>query len=194
MDPQLVGDGIARHIAQAVGASDCALSSWDRPGDRVVTLGYFPVDRRGKLLPSYSLADYPTTRTILEQQRHAIIDVDDPDADPAEVGYLKSIGHRSMVILPLVAAGTTIGTIELTSERSGAFDARQVEIASLAIRGLENAEIATQLGITCNTLKRHVRLLLSKCGAPTLRALARTYYSQSESAVRLAGAPAMIPL
>jgi len=61
---------------------------------------------------------------------------------------------------------------------------RQVEIASLAIRGLENAEIAQQLGITCNTLKRHVRLLLSKCGAPTLRALARSYYSQTESAVR----------
>jgi DNA-binding NarL/FixJ family response regulator len=59
---------------------------------------------------------------------------------------------------------------------------RQVEIASLAIRGLENAEIAQQLGITCNTLKRHVRLLLSKCGAPTLRALARTYYSQGEAA------------
>lgn len=58
---------------------------------------------------------------------------------------------------------------------------RQVEIASLAIRGLENAEIAQQLGITCNTLKRHVRLLLSKCGAPTLRALARTYYSQGEA-------------
>jgi DNA-binding NarL/FixJ family response regulator len=63
---------------------------------------------------------------------------------------------------------------------------RQVEIASLALRGLENAEIAQQLGITCNTLKRHVRLLLSKCGAPTLRALARTYYTQNEAGTRAA--------
>ena len=31
MDPQLVGDRIARHIARAVGANDCALSYWDRP-------------------------------------------------------------------------------------------------------------------------------------------------------------------
>ena len=46
MDPQLVGDRIARHIARAVGANDCALSYWDRPGDRLVTLGYFPLDRR----------------------------------------------------------------------------------------------------------------------------------------------------
>jgi DNA-binding NarL/FixJ family response regulator len=61
---------------------------------------------------------------------------------------------------------------------------RQVEIASLAIRGLENSEIAQQLGITCNTLKRHVRLLLSKCGAPSLRALARSYYSQGETMQR----------
>jgi diguanylate cyclase (GGDEF)-like protein len=149
MDPQLVGDRIARHIAQAVDATDCALSYWDRPGDRVVTLGYFPVDRRGTLEPSYSLGDYPMTRMILEQQRPAIIDMDDPQADQSELGYLRSIGHRSMVILPLVAAGTTIGTIELTSERSGNFDSRQVEIAMLfageAAMALENARLYDEI-------------------------------------------------
>jgi hypothetical protein len=46
MDPQLVGDRIARHIGVAVGATDCALSYWDRPADRLVTLGYFPLERR----------------------------------------------------------------------------------------------------------------------------------------------------
>ena len=34
MDPQLVGDRIAVHIARAVGADDCALSYWDRADDR----------------------------------------------------------------------------------------------------------------------------------------------------------------
>jgi diguanylate cyclase (GGDEF)-like protein len=145
MDPQLVGDRIARHIAQAVGTTDCALSYWDHPGDRLVTLGYFPPERRDALEPSYSLADYPETRRVLELARPLIVDVIDPNADAREVAYLHSINQRSMAIVPLIAAGTTIGTLELTSARSGAFDARHVEIATMlaaeAAMALENARL-----------------------------------------------------
>ena len=145
MDPQLVGDRIARHIGQAVGASDCALSYWDQPADRVVTLGYFPPERRNALQPSYALADYPATRTVLEQTRPAIIDTADPAADRQEVAYLASIHQQSMMIIPLVAAGTTIGTLEVTSDRRGAFGPRDVEMAEMlageAAMALENARL-----------------------------------------------------
>src|SRR6476646_10511062 len=149
MDPLLVGDRIARHIARAVGANDCALSYWDRPGDRLVTLGYFPLDRRSALQPAYPLADYPETRRVLESGLSTIIDTADPDADRHEVTYLRSIGQRSMTIVPLVAAGTTVGTVELTSERSGAFDARAVELATMlaseAAMALENARLYDEI-------------------------------------------------
>ena len=149
MDPQLVGDRIARHIALAVGASDCALSYWDRVGDRLVTLGYFPTERRTALQPSYSLAEYPETRRVLELARPVIVDTIDPNADRNEVAYLKSINQRSMAIVPLIAASTTIGTLELTSERSGAFDARHVEIATMlageAAMALENARLYDEI-------------------------------------------------
>ena len=149
MDPQLVGDRIARHIARAVGANDCALSYWDRPNDRVVTLGYFPLDRRSALQPTYSLADYPETRRVLEGGAATIIDTADPRADRHEVGYLRSIGQRSMAIVPLIAAGTTVGTVELTSEKSGAFDTRGVELAMMlageAAMALENARLYDEI-------------------------------------------------
>jgi diguanylate cyclase (GGDEF)-like protein len=149
MDPQLVGDRIARHIARAVGANDCALSYWDRSGDRVVTLGYFPLERRSALQPTYSLSDYPETRRVLDGGTATIVDTADPLADRHEVSYLRSIGQRSMAIVPLVAAGTTIGTVELTSERSGAFDARGVEIATMlageAAMALENARLYDEI-------------------------------------------------
>ena len=149
MDPQLVGDRIARHIARAVGANDCALSYWDRPGDRLVTLGYFPLDRRSALEPAYPLADYPETRRVLDSGMAAIIDTADPDADRHEVSYLRSIGQRSMTIVPLVAAGTTIGALELTSDRSGVFDDRGVEIATMlaseAAMALENARLYDEI-------------------------------------------------
>ena len=149
MDPQLVGDRIARHIALAVGTTDCALSYWDHPGDRLVTLGYFPPERRGTLQPSYSLSDYPETRRVLELARPVIIDTVDPNADPKEVAYLKSIDQRSMAIIPLIAAGTTIGTLELTSAESAAFDARHVELATMlageAAMALENARLYDEI-------------------------------------------------
>jgi len=149
MDPQLVGDRIARHIARAVGANDCALSYWDRPGDRLVTLGYFPLERRSALQPAYSLDDYPETRRVLNGGGPLIIDTADPTADRHEVSYLRSIGQRSMAIVPLVAAGTTVGTVELTSENASAFDARGVEIASMlageAAMALENARLYDEI-------------------------------------------------
>jgi diguanylate cyclase (GGDEF)-like protein len=149
LDPRLVGDRIAVHIARAVGADDCALSYWDRPTNRVITLGYEPPERRGALNESYAVDDFPATRQVLETQRAARIDVDDPTADAAEVRYLHTIGHRSMAMVPLVAAGRTIGLVEVTAARRRAFGDRTVELATMlageAAMALENARLYDEI-------------------------------------------------
>ncbi|HET9614760.1 MAG TPA: GAF domain-containing protein, partial [Candidatus Limnocylindrales bacterium] len=149
LDPRLVGDRIAVHIARAVGADDCALSYWDRATDRVITLGYEPPERRGALNDSYLLDRFPATRRVLETQQPAMVDVDDPAADADEREYLQSIGHRSMAMIPLVAAGRTIGLVEVTAARRGAFGAEQVELATMlageAAMALENARLYDQI-------------------------------------------------
>ena len=131
MDPQLVGDRIVRHIAQAVGASESALCYWDRSTDRLVTMGCFPPERSASLLPWYPLAEYPATRLVLETSVPTIVDAADPSADPSEVAYLASIGMRSMAMVPLIAAGNSVGTLELMSERSGVFSPRDLEMATM---------------------------------------------------------------
>lgn len=50
---------------------------------------------------------------------------------------------------------------------------RQVDVAALAIRGLGPVEIASVLGISRNSVKRHAENLRRKTGHGTLRALAR---------------------
>jgi diguanylate cyclase (GGDEF)-like protein len=149
LDPRLVGDRIAVHIARAVGADDCALSYWDHATDRVITLGYDPPERRGNLSESYHLNDYPATRQVLQDQRPIIIDATDPAADPAEARYLVSIGQQSMAMVPLVAAGRSVGLIEVTSARQNAFDARAVELAVMlageAAMALENARLYDEI-------------------------------------------------
>ena len=149
LDPRLVGDRIAIHIARAVGADDCALSYWDRATDRVVTLGYEPPERRAALNESYLLDDFPATRHVLVEQAPRIVDVDDPDADRDEVRYLESIGHRTLAMIPLIASGRTIGLIEITATRAHAFDARAVELATMlageAAMALENARLYDEI-------------------------------------------------
>jgi GAF domain-containing protein len=149
MDPQLVGDRIARHIAQAVGVSETAICYWDRPTDRLLTMGCYPPERTEALLPWYALTDYPATRRVLDTHIPTIVDASDPSADPSEVAYLASIGMRSMAMVPLMAAGNPIGTLELMSERPGTFGPRDVQMAlMLAGEGamaLENARLYEEI-------------------------------------------------
>jgi diguanylate cyclase (GGDEF)-like protein len=148
LDPQLVGGIIARHIARAAEVADCTLSMWDRAGDRVVTFAYYPPDMDG-IDPSYDLARFPATRRVLVEGEPCFVDVADPDSDPEEVAYLRSVGQASMVILPLVVRGESIGILELTSTESNVFSERSVQLAQLLAReaavSLENARLYDEI-------------------------------------------------
>ena len=134
MDPKDVGHRLARHIALISHADDCVLSTWDREGDRVVTFGGHPIERGRDIDPAYDLNEFPATRRVLETHEPYIVDVDDPGADAAEVGYLRSIGHRTLAMLPMVVRGESIGIVELTSARAKAFSERDVELATMLVR------------------------------------------------------------
>jgi diguanylate cyclase (GGDEF)-like protein len=113
MDPRQIGDLTAAHLARATGADECGICYWDRPGDRVLTYGYYPVDRRSAVDDVYDLAEYPATRRVLTDHVDMYVNVDQAGADPSEVEFLRSIGMQSMAMLPLVARGDAIGAVEL---------------------------------------------------------------------------------
>ncbi|HXG40039.1 MAG TPA: GAF domain-containing protein, partial [Candidatus Limnocylindrales bacterium] len=148
-DPRAAGDLIARHLVEATGADDGGICYLDPSGTLLLTYGFYPPERRAAVDDVYALADYPATRRVLEERRPLVVRRDDPLADPAEVAYLGSIGGAEMVILPLVARGTSLGTVELVGRRAGWLDRRRLELAELlaseASLGLENALLHEQL-------------------------------------------------
>lgn len=115
LDPRQVAELMARHLAGAIGVDECAISSWDRARDRVVTMGYFPTQSPGNMGEDFALGAYPETRVVLEHQSSRIVHVDDPTADRAEVDFLERWGFRTLLMLPLVAKGRSIGLVELYS-------------------------------------------------------------------------------
>ena len=149
LDPKDVGHGLARHIALVAHADACVLSTWDREGDRVVTFGSHPEEAHGDLKPAYQLAEYPATRRVLVEHQPYLVSADDPAADRAEVEYMREIGHRTLVMLPLIVRDESIGIVELSSTRPNAFTERDVELAQLLVREaavtFENARLTEEL-------------------------------------------------
>ncbi len=148
LDPKLVGRIIARHISRAAEVADCTLSMWDRAGDKVDTFAFYPPDMNG-IEDHYDLAQFPATRRVLMSGEPCYVDVSDPASDPNEIAYLRSVGQASMVMLPLVVRGESIGILELTSTESEVFSDRSVALAQLLAReaavSLENARLYEEI-------------------------------------------------
>ena len=143
LDPREVADLIARHMVDAMGLDDGAISWWDRPSHRLLTLGYWPSIPEDELQPVFELAGFPETTRVLEEQVTSIIRVDDPAADPAEVAYLRAEGWALAVMVPLVAKGRAIGLVELMSRVDVVLDETALDLAlamaNEAAMALENA-------------------------------------------------------
>jgi diguanylate cyclase (GGDEF)-like protein len=145
LDPLQVANLIAQHVGRAFGADECVISSWDRSADRLLTQGLWPPQRLDAHAASFALAGFPETRRVLQAQTLSMVDTEDPTADPAEVELLRRDGQRSLVMVPLVAKGETIGLVELCGTGPLRLDARRIDLAwamaSEAAMALSNAQL-----------------------------------------------------
>ena len=145
LDPKDVAVLMAEHLARAVGAEQAQISDWDRPNDRLRTLGTYPVDMRADIDDFYPLAGYPETQRVLGEAAISVVDAEDPAADPAEAALLRAEGMRGLLMLPLIANGEVIGLVELTSCSRPTSDPGQITLARTmaheAAMALENARL-----------------------------------------------------
>jgi diguanylate cyclase (GGDEF)-like protein len=145
LDPRQVANLIARHVADALGFEECAISYWDRARGRVVSLGYYPESAIETLEPFFEVAGYPETVRVLERQEVAIIDAEDPTADPGEVALLRRDGKRGLLMLPLVAKDQSIGLVELFATTPVQLTDQRLQLARTmaneAAMALENARL-----------------------------------------------------
>ena len=82
---------------------------------------------------------------MLERQEFALIDTEDPSADPAEVELLRRDGNRTLAMLALVAKNQSIGLVELFSKTAVRWDEQRLQLARTmaheAAMALENARL-----------------------------------------------------
>jgi diguanylate cyclase (GGDEF)-like protein len=142
----------ATRAARLTGATAAELSTYDPARGELVMLVEY---REGKdeITVSggqvYHLADYPATRHVLNTQEAVQLRVDNPKDDAAERALLERQGQKSLLMLPLVARGDTIGLMEIVDGQDRVWDEDDVEfcralcdIVAIAIR---NAMLFSEL-------------------------------------------------
>jgi diguanylate cyclase (GGDEF)-like protein len=116
--------------ADLLGATAADVSVYDRERDAVVTLVDF-VGGGPRITPKggdvYPLDDYPATRRVLESGEPMEIHVSNPDDDPAERTLLAERGQQSLLMLPLVTGGETIGLMEIVDTEDRPFASEDVD-------------------------------------------------------------------
>jgi len=138
---------IAMRMTSLLDCHFCAISEYDAEGQGLITLAEY--DDAGRRLPDaspYKLKDFPLTRSVLQEQVTAVVNVDDPDADPAEVAELRREGDRSLLMVPLIVQGDTIGLLEVVDQKQSRHFSRQElrlagAIAGQAAVAIKNAKL-----------------------------------------------------
>ncbi len=143
---------VARQMARALNVSTCSISDWDPERGLVTTLVH--EDVIPGLPPSdvgvaYPLDDYPATAEALKRRQPVVIQVDDPDADEAEVALLKEMQQKSLMMMPLIARDNVVGLLELYESRHvREFSEADVRLgqalANQAAVAIENARLYEQ--------------------------------------------------
>jgi GAF domain-containing protein len=150
LDADRVVHTTAEEITRALGASGCAISSWDREQDVLVSSIDYSPDLDGwqpePVGTIYRLDAYPATRQVLATRRPLTIQASDSQADASEVEWMREVGVQSVLLVPMVVRDKVIGLLELMeAERERVFTETEINLcqtlANQAAAALENARL-----------------------------------------------------
>lgn len=142
---------IARRLTGVLECHFCGISTYDAEAGTVTMLADY--DNIGRRLPNtepYSVSRFPCTAAVLTEQRIVVVNVDDRRADPDEVRELRREGDKSLLMVPLVYCGRSIGLLELMDHlRERRYSRQELRLCS-AIAGqaavaLHNAQAFSRL-------------------------------------------------
>jgi len=144
----------ATTLASLLRVDFCSLSDYLPEQNMIVTTALYSVggdvSGQGDLGHTFSLDDYPLTRHVLLSGEPAIVRLDDPDADQAEIKQLRHDDMFSFILIPLRLRGQSFGLAELfTADPGRVFTPDEVQfvcaLAEQVAVALENARLYEKL-------------------------------------------------
>jgi diguanylate cyclase (GGDEF)-like protein len=137
---------------ELTGATAAEISFWDRERDQLVMLvehleGANEITEEGG--QTYRLSDFPATRQVLETKEPIQIRLSNESDDPAERALLESRGQKTLLMLPLILRGQTIGMMEVIDTADREFDVADVDfcqaLCNVVAPAVQNAMLYQQM-------------------------------------------------
>ena len=132
-------------VSRLTGATGTAVSRWDADRDVLVTLAHHShgANSLADAQQEYAVSEFPSTGSVLRTQRPLQVRSSNPRDDALERALLARLGFRSLLMLPLVARGETIGLMEIADVNDRAFTPQDVEfcqaVCDVVATSLHNA-------------------------------------------------------
>jgi anti-anti-sigma factor len=151
LDLETVLRGLAEQISRLLDVEECVFSRWEQEQGTVITWVKHLCGETTVWSPSSPamverLEDFPLTARVLQERVPAIVQLDDPQADPAERALLEELHMQSLLMLPVVAYDRVVGLVELREGRQRRdFRPREITLAQAlanqAAIAIENARL-----------------------------------------------------
>jgi diguanylate cyclase (GGDEF)-like protein len=107
----------AERALAALGAASLSISRWEPQGGvmrTLVNVGELgPGEERFPKDETYSVRDYPSIITVMDQGRPYFATVDDPGSDPSMRELLEQLGKESSLAVPMILEGQPWGELEV---------------------------------------------------------------------------------
>ncbi|MBN1313428.1 MAG: GAF domain-containing protein [Anaerolineae bacterium] len=148
-----------RMLISAAGADWCSIYSCGNEPDTLIRMLDYGsgiwVKEPGPILEG---DDFPTLHIVLQEQRIGELQSTDPELDDAEKALFENIGDGSLLLLPLVVKGKTVGLVQLYDLHPDRhFSDREIglarALANQAAVALENAHLVQDLQDSLDELK-----------------------------------------
>ena len=150
LDVTLVLQVIAGQVTGILNADGCLVYIWDREQDTLIDmLNYSPDAQTWQPEPqgtAYPLAGYPASRRVLTTRQPLAVRESDPEADAAEVGWMREQGIKYLLMVPMVVRDEAVGLLEpILIHKDREFTATDTGLvqtmANQAAAALENARL-----------------------------------------------------
>jgi GAF domain-containing protein len=123
LEPRLVLEKLARHLAEAVGATSGYVVEVDLNHDSMSVLAKYwslaaaPEERASDLGRTYVLSTFPTIKAAILAQTTTVLHVNDPSLGSYERDQYTAYGIQSALVVPIVARGQAVGYAEIWESR-----------------------------------------------------------------------------
>jgi class 3 adenylate cyclase len=151
LDSQRVLNTVAQEMAGLLNVEGCVIFEWSQAANSLAIIAEHHLDEADTtfLRQTFSLADRPLSRQVLEHRQHRQVTLDLAEVDGPDRIFLREAGVRVLLMVPMVFQQQVVGLVRLMSRQKQFFSEQEVGLAQLlanqAASTIENARLYNEV-------------------------------------------------